>query len=238
MMSSFPPLAPTVAELGVPLRDGMTLLRRWSMRAVQLGATGPYGIRPRTWSRSAVRDLKSTLRRMELVVAGIDLWIPPAHFSDAAQVERAVDAVGACCSFAGTLQCATITMDLQPPWPSEAVLDAIRASAATAGVAIALAGVIGEDVPHGFVRSIDPAAWLAEGEDPILAAADASASVRLSDLAAGVRVPPGGPGGRLDVPAFQAACSVGGGDRPVVADLRWLSEPAKALASMRTVWGD
>ena len=236
MLSTFPALAPTVTELGLPLRDGLAQLRRWSMRAVQLGATGPWGIRPRTLSHSEVRDIKATLRSMELQVCGIDLWIPPVHFQDPAHVDRALDAVDACCGLAGTLGCSSVTLDLAPPWPSDEILDALRSSAARAGVSVAVAGTPDGEVPHGLVRSLDPAAWLSEGGDPILAAADASASVRFSDLSAGVRVPPGMPGGRLDVPAFRAACSVGGADRPVIADLRWLTEPVRALATMGQVW--
>lgn len=61
------------------------------VRAMQLDATSP-GLRPRELDRSARRDVASLLRRLEVGFAGLDLSIPPAHFAEAAHVDRAVKA--------------------------------------------------------------------------------------------------------------------------------------------------
>ena len=51
------------------------------------------GLRPRELDRSARRDLASVLRRFELELSGVDLWIPPGHFVDGLHSDRAVEAV-------------------------------------------------------------------------------------------------------------------------------------------------
>lgn len=60
---------------------------------VQLDAMSS-GLRPRELDRSARRDLASVLRRFELELSGVDLWIPPGHFVDGLHSDRAVEAVG------------------------------------------------------------------------------------------------------------------------------------------------
>lgn len=75
--------------------DPRVLLERLAgsgIRAVQLDATMP-GLRPRELDQSARRDLTGFLRRRGLAMTGIDLFIPPGHFLDAATQDRAVDAL-------------------------------------------------------------------------------------------------------------------------------------------------
>lgn len=59
---------------------------------LQLNAAAP-GLRPRELERSGRRDIASLLKRHELGFSGLDLWIPPEHFADAAHIDRAVSAV-------------------------------------------------------------------------------------------------------------------------------------------------
>ena len=82
---------------------------------------------------------------------------------------------------------------------------------------------------------MDPPRWLLAGQDPAISVADPRSVPRLCDLVGGVRSAPRG-GGGLDVMAYRVACEVGNPARPVVADLRGLSEPAAALAAMERAW--
>ena len=63
------------------------------VRSIQLDVTMPE-VRPRDLDRSGRRDLAALLRRCGLSISGLDLFIPPEHFSDAASEERAVGAAG------------------------------------------------------------------------------------------------------------------------------------------------
>ena len=74
-------LAPTVASLGTDLRSILDRLHHEGWQAVQLSAAMP-GTRPRDLGSSARRDLQATLRRNELLAAGMDLWIPREHYID------------------------------------------------------------------------------------------------------------------------------------------------------------
>ena len=90
-------LAPTLTGLGERPRVVLDRLAVCGFRAVQLSASQP-GLRPRELDRSGRRDLAGRLRRLALVAAGVDLWIPRAQLLDPARVDRAVgtmlDAVG------------------------------------------------------------------------------------------------------------------------------------------------
>jgi hypothetical protein len=184
-------------------------------------------------SGSAKRDLVVTLRRAELLVAGIDLWIPPRHFVDQGTVDRAIDAVAAACEIAGGLGRCPVSIQLPASGLEPGTLDAVRAAGAAHAVSLAVACT--EEVPEGFVPCIDPASWLEQDRDPVPAASNAAAAVRLSDLVDGRRSPPAA-NGLLDVLAYRAACEVAAPNRGVVADLRFLTDPRAALSEMRRAW--
>jgi hypothetical protein len=184
-------------------------------------------------TNSARRDLALTLRRADVMAAGLDVWIPVEHFEDDATVERAIEAVQAACGLAGELGRCPVTMRLpSTPLPAD-VQAAIGRSAGQAGVCIAAAGVA--ERPAWCIPCVDPPVYLEAGEDPVAAAANPLAAVRFCDLVDGVRGPPGA-GGRLDVLAYRTACKVAAPHRPVVADVRLLADPPAALATMRRVW--
>lgn len=231
------PLAPTAAELGSDLRGVLALLRRCRFSAVQLAVSGPSGIRPRSLTASARRDLAITLRRLELRCAGLDLWIPPVHFSEASRVDRAVAAVCDACDLGSELGAGAlcIELDLEAAPPAAETLEALVQASHRSGVRLAVCSLPGTDLPGGAVRCVDPPRWLAGGHDPAVAVADPSAVPRLSDLVGGVRAAPCA-GGRLDATAYRIACEVAAPSRPVVADLRGLSDPAAALQAMELVW--
>jgi len=92
---------PALAEMG-----GRALIA-WSgessgYRCVQLDAR-ILDMRPRLLDRSARREVAFLLRRAQLDVSGLDLWIPPTHFGDPVHVDRAVGAVIEAIEFAAEL---------------------------------------------------------------------------------------------------------------------------------------
>ena len=236
------PLAPTLGPLGDQPRAALDRLAAMEFRYVQLSATQPE-LRPRDLDRSARRDLLVRLRRLELQISGLDLWIPPAHFLDPAHVDRAVDAVRAAVELAGDLQRCPISLELPRPVDDESlgpVIEAIAELALRAGVELADHAVADATQDHLGI-GIDPAAQLSCNEDPAAAVmkhADRLVAARLCDLlASGMRGPIGeAQGGRLDVLSYRVALSVGGYDRPVVVDARQWSDPWSGLTQTARTW--
>lgn len=73
------------------LRAALAFTRAGGVGAVQLNAAEP-GFRPRDLDRSARRELAALLRRSNLGLSGIDLFIPPEHFAMPGFQDRAVNA--------------------------------------------------------------------------------------------------------------------------------------------------
>jgi sugar phosphate isomerase/epimerase len=237
----------TIAPLGNPQR-AFAMLRSMGARGAQLSATQP-GMRPRELGASARRDLVATLVRSELVASGIDAWIPPAHFLDPAHADRAIDAAVAACELAGELGRAPVTLELPEVPDLDAPARARRAEAVAAiaaaadrhGVRIADAGG-GTNVPWPPVgASVDTAGSLAQGVDPAGELARIGArcvSVRISDLSrTGMRMPPGEPGGRLDLLALRVAIELMGAPGLPIIDARQWIEPADAVGRALSAWG-
>lgn len=232
------PLAPTVASLHTDLRRGLDMLRRAGFRAVQLAASGENGMRPRTMSASEVRDVALTLRRQELQVAGLDLWIPPDHFTDQVHVDRAIAAVEAAADLLAQLPHGgrgAISITLSDVLPHADIMQTLVASAHATGVRLAVLGPDPADLPTGCVPVIDPPDWLVRGWDPVAAASDPTSVPRLCDRVGGMRAAPAADG-ELDVQAYRVTCEVADSDRAVVADLRGLPDAVAALRAMQSAW--
>ena len=217
-------------------------------RAITLDAATP-GFRPRELDRSGRRDLAALLRRLELGLMGVDLWIPPTHFGDPEQVERAVEA---------TLAAIDLTSDLAGLNHGERVLsisfprdrddagaaiNTITSHADSRSVEIAdHTWPPVESGPSDAVRiGIDPAALLLAGDNPAKAAArtaDRLAVARLSDASDIGRVAPGGRDGRLNDLAYVIALETAKYRRPVVLDARGLTTPADAALKCLAWWSD
>lgn len=232
-------LAPTVASLGTDLRATCDRLHREGWQAVQLSAA-MAGTRPRDLGSSARRDLLATLRRVELVAAGMDLWIPREHYLDASTIDRVVATIDAACSLAADLGVTTLSVQLPEPETMEsAACEAIQTSAARRGVILAdhrMKAVLSESNGAG----LDPAACFATEYDPVEAAIELGTRLvapRLSDLlSTGLRGPVGSAGGRLNVTAYRAAVVTVAPQWPVVLDLRQLPSPWDALETGRQAW--
>lgn len=257
------PLAVAIASLAEDPREGLRRAAELGFRWVQISGT-QRGTRPREMDRSAVRDLAATLRRHELGLAGIDLWIPPEHFRDPARVDRAMEALVAAVRVAGQLGHHPVSVTLPASNHSAAEGpaedhddDALGGERGTETLASALREMARlsahEAVPiadhavpatatEGIGIGIDPPAYLAAGRSPAKAATHAGdrlASARLVDLMSdGSRGPIGGEGGRLDVTAYRAALSVAGLSRPVVVDPKGWGHVAAGLQRTARRWGE
>ena len=223
-------LAPTMGSLGCGPRDAMQAVHDAAFRAVQLPLTGPGRLVPRDLGASARRDVRATLRRLELDAAGLDCWIPAAHFSSSDTVDRAVAAVVDACSLAGALDRCPVSV-LLPADIDAAVVETMLAGAAAHGVQL---------IDHAHPSAawcgmgLDPALALAQGEDPLMLAGRCDAA-RLSDVSQGVRSVPGAPAGQLNLVAYKAALDVSG-HRIVALDLRQLPDPASVMVEVDARW--
>lgn len=215
-------------------------------RWVQLDATAP-GLRPRDLDRSARRDLAALLRRLELGLSGLDLWIPPAHFADPARADRALDATTQAVELAADLAALSTTPPGRPPvslaLPAKLADELRQQLASTAGAR----GITIADHAWPARAGLDPAAPIAAGFDPaavLLAGLDPArevpklaappASARLSDLSPAGRVPPGE--GGLDELTYTVALDVKGYRAPLVLDLRGLPRPERTARETLERW--
>jgi sugar phosphate isomerase/epimerase len=241
----------SVAVGGLPgqPRSVIDALAAGGWRGVQLDAR-MRGTRPHELGQSARRDLAGVLKRRQLTLTGIDLWLPEGAFTDPATQERAVDRTIECIQLAADLGASAISTVLPEPAMHADLRPAIGAvltEAESRGVRVAdcSAGAHAEAAlrPHVHALGLDPAAVLTAGGDPVAAVhdwGDRLAAVRLDDVSpTGMRVPPSVDGsGRLDLMAYKVAVSfaaseIGGG---VVVDLRQCSDPPSALQQARSAW--
>lgn len=240
----------TLAPLGA-VQESLEWISASGIRGVQLSATHA-GMRPRELDGSARRDLRATLRRLELVCSGIDAWIPPDQWSDSATMERAVDALRQVCRLAEELDRVPVSLAL-PGKDADAAREARRSDAVAAVVQAAnVHGVLLADmawstgspraeVPYPPVGvCIDPAAILASARRPFPVVTGASgriAGARVVDLLrTGHRGPLGDSDGQLDVTEYRVALeSAGCTALPVIDARQWTEPRAGALRSL-AVW--
>lgn len=251
MMSgvSVPALPLSIALLGAPgagLRAQLEWAATCGVRAVQLNAAAPDA-RPRDLGRSARRDLASLLRRLELQVSGLDLFIPPRHLADPATADRAASAVLDAIDFAAELvelAGGQRTLSLELPTIDElsgsGVVRSLADRASSRAVRLAdhrWPPTWGKDAdpdssPLGV--GIDPGALMPGGVDPpaqVSGLGRRLASARLSDADAAGRTELGR--GRLDVLAYTVALLTAGYNGFGIIDLRTLPDPDRAVRGVR-----
>lgn len=242
-----------LAQIGFCFRDrGVPETRtliEWasSLRAAATPLTGIVldatraGQRPRELDRSARRDLAATLRRAGLHLGALDLFIPVEHYASPAQGDRARAALLAAIDLAREIATLTqspeaiVCTEFPPPTESgglvESLLGSIREHAAEVDVRLADAAP-GSTRP-GIERSVEVARCLMAGTDPV-SQLTASCILRLSDAAAGKRVPLGR--GDADTRAIAGSWAVLGGQRPPILDLRGLTDAEAAVADAIASW--
>jgi len=239
-------LAPTLAALPGDPRRNFDRLAALGFRFVQLSATQP-GLRPRELDGSSRRDLRATLRRRELAVSGLDLWIPESHFTDPSHMDRAISAAIAGIELAGDLgRCPiSLTLPADDDYGDSQTNDAVQTVISAphhAGVPIAdhHMPVCTRAWDELLGVGIDPAAWLAAGADPASGVHEHSehlVGARLSDLmTTGLRGPIGTADGRLDVTSYRIALSIAGYDRPIVLDARQWPNPWADIETASSSW--
>ncbi len=237
-------LAPTLESLGDDPRASLERLATLGFRFVQLSATQP-GLRPRDLDNSARRDLAVKLRRWEIAASGLDLWIPPAHFIESSNVDRAVDATKAAIELASDLDRCPVSMefpsaDNDDETQLQAVITAIAEHAARFGIQIADHAVPVSNWQYIGI-GIDPAAWLSNNSDlanAIHKNAQQIVSIRLCDLlTSGMRAPIcESQGAQLDIVQYQVAISVNGYLKPIVIDARQWQDPWTGIAQTASSW--
>lgn len=250
-----PPLSLAIAGFhpgGGPTTDPAALFRAACAAAAQSGCSGVHldgtlpGMRARELDRSARAEIAAALKRSGLACSGVDLWIPSEHFAQPSTVDRAV---------AASVQAITLAADVArasagprpvlsfalPDAPDPQAIAAIATAADRAGVAVADHAVRSDsaaDFGPLIGRGIDPAAALAAGRNPAALASAAGAALtaaRLSDLdAAGHRCTPGA--GRLDTLAYAVALVTARFDRPVVLDVRAVTDPLRCVIDGARAW--
>jgi hypothetical protein len=185
------------------------------------------GIRPRDLDRSARRGIASLFRRLELHLAGAELWIPHEHYASSTNSERALGATLSAIDLLAELASLvetdrTLTLTLPVDGAQEAVNE-IAEAANRAEIRVANATWPHREkagsIPIGL--AIDPRAMSRAGVDPIgiitanqtppTAARWAFASRRPEEM--------------LDPLGYASALSVVGFQGNVALDLRDANEP-------------
>jgi sugar phosphate isomerase/epimerase len=248
-MIARPPLSAALASLRqdsaadprAPLEWAASSGFRWAT----LDAAAP-GLRPRELDRSGRRDLASLLRRLELGFAGLDLWIPTAHFVDPALADRAVAAATEAVRLAADLVSlngghSVVSLTLPSELPSSTLESLLGHADAHGAVLANHAWPPPDDQTSELLGvGIDPAAVLASGDNPAKAVARLGPRVaiaRLSDSSEVGRVEPGAGRGRLNDLSYAVALATAGYDRPLPLDLRAVAEPQAAALRVLRWWG-
>ena len=229
-----PSLDRALALVGLPgeLRSQLGIAKESGYRGVQLNAAAA-GVRPRELDRSARRDIGAMLTRHDLVLSGVDLWIPPEHFTEPESADRAMSALGEAIRFAaemGVLCGSGGVVSCGLP-KDEAVRSFAEQQAAAAGCIVAdhswpLDSV--REAESAIRAGIDPAVVLAaegvgKGIGRLIAGVGAVASARLSDLDGSGRVEAGK--GSLDQMSYEATLVTVGYAGLLVVDMRGLPDP-------------
>lgn len=212
-------------------RELLDWLARAGANAAVLDATHPE-LRPRSLDRSARRDLAATLRRAQLSLAGIDIFVPAAHLAEPASADRALAAILGAIDLAGELRgtgasfIPVVAFDL-PDEPVPGAVASIALAAERAGVAAAT--LTGKHAP--LRKALDLDALADTGASP----AAVVGALTTPDLD---QVRWGGPRPerRVDLIAARAALAVRPPPVGVVVDLSRAADPAHALPAALAAW--
>lgn len=254
------PFAVTIGQLHESPRAAIdsVAVSETGVRMIQWSANNP-GMRPRDLDRSARRDLLATLRRNTMALAGIDLWIPLAHFDDPIKSGLALDALLAVIELAEDLNRVVVSTAL-PIVPAKAtdendasialrrhIVDMVAGEAQRRGVPVADHTVAHDNENQASQSAmlgpgIDPAAIISAGLDPAAIVLSRGIggrlkSVRISDLlTSGTRGPIGQTDGQLDVFAYRMSLAAVEYERPIVIDTRQWQRPWEGIAATIETW--
>ncbi len=179
---------------GSPTRATINAIATLGVRGIALDATD-RATRPRELSRSARRDIAALLRREELELTGLDLWIPPEHFTSPSTSERAIDATtqaldmtSELCTLVGGRSRPIVSLVLPEDLPLS-TRSALAEVATHHGSTLADHAIMrnNTEVIAGIGVGIDPVYYLTDGQSPgkaVTRAGAALASERLCDTIA------------------------------------------------------
>ena len=244
-----PTIRPIATQYAGSARRAITQIAEAGFTAIQLDAAMP-GLRPRELDTSARRDLLATLARTGLSLAGIDLFIPPDHYSDPAHLDRAAEANHAALSLAAELGRVPLTLNLPIDQADASLVNATTAAADDCGSPLVICSTQNTEQLLSWIKqhgdgvasaAIDPATLLMARSDPAQAAQQLTGSLgvaRLCDATRGQsdsRSPVGQ--GDLDLMAYRVSIDLAQSRHgPVVLDLRALSSPLAAASLARVAW--
>jgi sugar phosphate isomerase/epimerase len=243
-----PTLGPLLRKWGGTVQHAVDRIAQQGFASVQLDATIPT-LRPRELSRSGRRDLAALLRRRGADPAGLDLFIPPWHYTSPDHGERAVHATHQAIELAADLGHLPLSLALPvPDLPDELARDLVDA-ADRHDVSLAvhdqahlqevLTWADAVDLP-ALGAGFDPAMALSRGEDPVqqLQQAGRRLSVaRLSDLERTGAARCAAGSGQLDLAAYRVSVDLAENRAGhVVLELRGLNEPLAAAQSAAEAW--
>ena len=231
--------------------------RELGYEQVQLDLTQPT-LRPRELDGSARRDVAKTILRSGLQLAGVDLFVPPADFLDAARVDRATGAVLAAIECGADLRPGCVVSVVLPAGIDVGVLRAIAAQAERFGVRVAdhawPARQIDDSMGHAVGIGIDPAAMMvqtnatgAKGSvavsardipNAVATLAAAPIAARWSEAGIVGRIAHGDRASGLDVLQYAAVLGARGYGGAMVVDLRSVVEQGGAARGAARVWGE
>jgi sugar phosphate isomerase/epimerase len=237
-------IAVAIAPLG-PVRETIEWVGSLGVRGVQLSL--PHVAGRERMGHSARRDLRATLRRLELQCAGLDAPVPPADWLLGDRVDRVVDAFDRALELAESLDRAAVTLATPSPSSDAAaearrqeVLAVVVARAATRGVALADLSASTRPLQRPLGACIDPAAAIAAGghlHEVIARCAGSIAGARVCDLLrTGLRGPIGEPEGQVRVSEYRASLEVAGfRGLPVVDPVQW-PQPREGVLRCLAAW--
>lgn len=252
MLDLSPPLSLSIAPLVAGadgVRRAVERARELGYRCVQLSAA-TQGIRPRELDTRARRDLAALLARHGLALSGLDLMIPPEHWADPAQLDRALSATLAAIALAGDLGRVPLCTALPVASLPADVITELLTAADGHGVALAVhceqdtaaLKTWLDEIDQPLVgAAIDPASLIASGQGPVDTALDLAGRIlvaRLDDFSkasgSAGNCPVGS--GSLKLLNYRAALSTCNNLRSIVADPRNLPDPAAAAEHVRKLW--
>lgn len=230
--------------------------RELGYEQVQLDLTQP-SLRPRELDGSARRDVAKTIVRTGLQLSGVDLFIPPADFLDAARVDRATAAVLAAIECAAELRTGCVVSFVLPSEVDVGVVRAIAAQSERFGVRVAdhawPARAVDAALGHVLGVGIDPAAMMvqtnaAAGKGVAISARDIPNAIanlatvpfvaRWSEAGIVGRIAHGDRASGLDVLQYAAVLGARGYSGAMVVDLRSVIEQSVAARGAVAKYGE
>ncbi len=186
------------------------------------------------------------LRRTELELAGIDLWIPPEHYTDPDKSERAMETLQQTVVLATELArlaggrsrpMVSVTLPAGLPESDRGVINQLGERHG------ALIGDHAPDGPDsmgsgiaGLVVAVDPASCIMGGVSPEQRVHRCGA-LRLTDANTNGRCIVGSSGGRLDLAGYAGACLTSG-QRWIITDAWGIEDGERAIDAAVSVWRD